>query len=71
MVVCPICGTPYTDDAAFCRVCNESRPTQPAIAMPVYCEKCGARLKSGALYCDYCGMCTDSGQKANELIGLE
>ncbi len=50
-VKCPNCGQKLNKNAAFCYVCGEAIPKEPAPK----CAKCGTELIKGAEYCFKCG----------------
>jgi len=54
MAVCPQCGSPQVDGAAFCDQCGAAlAPVQPAAEG--MCPNCGARLDPESNFCDICG----------------
>jgi hypothetical protein len=55
--LCPSCGVPVVDGAAFCQTCG-ARLADPddEVRAPVrFCVSCGAQLREGARFCPKCG----------------
>ncbi len=62
--VCPLCGTPATENSKFCLMCGANIPVQPqAQDQPAkmqapaasFCHKCGAEILPGDRFCIGCG----------------
>lgn len=54
-VLCTNCGTPLSEEQAFCPECGTHRP---AVQKPV-CAGCGTELEAGQAFCPKCGQRAD------------
>ena len=45
---CPVCGTPFLENAKFCRKCGAPRPTAPASEPAVATQKSGVQMPTPA-----------------------
>ncbi len=52
---CPACGTPLTDEQAFCPNCGIPNNKKP---QSCFCSQCGTIIHNGQTYCPKCGQKT-------------
>ena len=54
---CLFCGKEIADNSVFCTNCGKKQEKQKEEKkeVPMFCTKCGTKLKEGALFCTGCG----------------